>query len=152
MNLLEEVRATEIPGKRGGEFLYAKAIYAYFNEIEKLKAEGFTFITICKSLERRGILPKNSDPHSFRRAYRREIIRRQRTALKEVNADDRTKRNIKAGENVQKYEISRKGEQRKLGIPFTPARTKNSKAGLHVNTDNTFDLTPINDDDMPDNI
>ena len=150
MNLLEEIRTTETPGKRGGEFLYAQAVYSCFSDIEILKAEGFTLATICKYLEKREILPKNSDPHSFCRAFRREIKRRQRAELKEVNTDDTTKRNINTEENFQKRDVSKISEQKKPEIPFIPARAKNGKAGLHVNPDNTFKMPPKDLDDMPD--
>jgi DNA-binding transcriptional MerR regulator len=77
---LEELRETETPGRRGGEFIYARAVYAYFREIEELKAEGFTLATICRFLEKREILPAGSDPRSFCRAFRRrrEAVGRKR--------------------------------------------------------------------------
>jgi hypothetical protein len=104
---LDEIRETETPGKRGGEFVYAQAVYGCFDEIEKLKVEGFTLTTICKYLERKGLLPANSDPRSFCRAFRRrrEAARRRQTALKEGNVHDTVKKILKSKENAPKHEI-----------------------------------------------
>ena len=150
MSFWEEIRTTETPGKRGGESFYAQAIYSHFGEIKKLKTEGFTLATICKFLGKKGVLPMNSDPNSFRRAFRREIVRRQRTSLKEINVNDTTKKNIKTGENIQKHEISRTNGKQESEVSFIPVKKKSGKSGLQVNPDNTFKITPVDPDDLPD--
>jgi hypothetical protein len=53
LGILAGIRDSESPGRRGGGFHYARAIYAYFTEIQELKAEGFTMATICKFLEKK---------------------------------------------------------------------------------------------------
>ena len=146
MNLLEDIRATEMPGKRGGEFSYARAIYAYFDEIRKLKAEGFTLTTICNFLEKKGVLPTDSDPRSFRRAFRREAVRRQKTILKEENINDTAKKGIKVKANIPKGE----GAKQKPEVPVIPVKPKNNRAGPQINPDNTFNITPVDPDDLPD--
>lgn len=142
MRLLEDIRVTETPGKRGGEFFYAQVIYAYFDEIEKLKTEGFTLTTICKFLEKKGALPTDSDPRSFRRAFRREFARRQQAASKEVNVNDTLKMVMKAKESIPRREIS------EANVKHRPE--KSNKAGLQINPDNTFRINPIDPDDLPD--
>ena len=146
MNFLEDIRATEMPGKRGGEFSYARAIYAYFDEIKKLKAEGFTLTTICNFLEKKGALPTDSDPRSFRRAFRREAVRRQKTILKEENINDTAKKGIKAKANIPKDE----GAKQKPEVPVIPVKPKNKRSGPQINPDNTFNITPVDPDDLPD--
>ena len=150
MRLLEDIRATETPGKRGGEFFYAQMIYGYFDEIEKLKGEGFTLTTICKFLEKKGALPEKSDPRSFRRAFRREAARRQRAISKEVKVNDTAKKEVKGGENIPRRDVSEAGVKQKPEIPFTPAKSKSSRGRLQINPDNTFNITPIDPDDLPD--
>ena len=143
MRLLDDIRATETPGKRGGEFFYAQVIYGYFDEIEKLKAEGFTMTTICKFLEKKGALPTNSDPRSFRRGFRREAARRQRTTSREVNVSGTAKKGIKP-------RISEASVKQRAEIPVIPTKAKNDRSGLQVNPDNTFTIAPIDPDDLPD--
>ena len=146
MRLLEDIKATETPGKRGGEFFYAQVIYAHFDEIEKLKTEGFTLTTICKFLEKKGVLPTDSDPRSFRRAFRRESARRQRTTLREVNVNDTAKK----GENFSKRVISEASVKQSPEIPVRPIKPRSNKAGPHVNPDNTFRINPVDPDGLPD--
>jgi DNA-binding transcriptional MerR regulator len=117
VSLFEDIRATEMPGKRGGEYLYAQAIFAYFNEIEKLKAEGFTMATICKFLEKKEVLPNNSDPYSFRRAFRREVVRRERAISQEVNINDNVKKGMKIKGNTSKNRIFEINATQRPGIP-----------------------------------
>ena len=150
MNLLEEIRLTETPGKRGGEFFYAQVVYAHFSEIEKLKTEGFTLATIYKFLEKKEVLPIDSDTHSFRRAFRREIARRQRVVLKEENANSKTKKTINTRENISKQELSRISEKQEPEVSFTPVKARSGRPGLQVNPDNTFRMKPIDPDDLPD--
>ena len=106
--------------------------------------------TICKFLEKKEILPINSAPHSFRRAFRREIARRKQTLLKEENINNTTKKIIKTGDNISKHKVSRKNEKQELEIPITPAKTKSGKTGLQINPDNTFRIMPVDPDDLPD--
>jgi DNA-binding transcriptional MerR regulator len=78
--LVLRVRETETPGRQGAAFCYAKAAYAAFREITALRDEGFSMAAIHKVMEIDGLLPENSSPHSFRRAFRRELARRDRAA------------------------------------------------------------------------
>ena len=146
MRLSEEIRATEMPGKRGGDFFYAQAIYGYFDEIEKLRAEGFTLTTICKFLEKKGMLPTDSDPRSFRRAFRRESVRRQRSTSMEVKVQKR----MKVKETISKREFLDVSMKPKQEIAVTPAKPKKSSSGPQINPDNTFKIAPIDPDDLPD--
>ena len=148
VSLLDDIRVAETPGKRGGEFLYAQAIYAYFDEIEKLKAEGFTLATICKFLEKKEALPIGSNPYSFRRAFRREAARRKRIKPKEENIYDTEKKDVKDKKNDLKREtLSAKREPIK---PIIPVKPKSSNTGTQINPDNTFKIAPIDPDDLPD--
>jgi len=144
VSLLDDIRVTETPGKRGGEFSYAQAIYTYFDEIEKLKAEGFTLATICKFLEKKEILPINASPYSFRRAFRREAVRRKRAILKEDNAHGTSKKGMKPKENAPKHEPSR------VSVNEVKREPKSNKVGPHINPDNTFRIAPVDPDDLPD--
>jgi 2-keto-4-pentenoate hydratase/2-oxohepta-3-ene-1,7-dioic acid hydratase in catechol pathway len=150
VSFLEDIREEEVPGKRGGDFFYAQVMYSHFDEIEKLKAEGFTLTIICKFLEKKGALPTNSDLHSFRRAFRREAARRQRVNSKEVNVNDTAKKGIKTGENVSKHEASVVNVRQRPEVPFIPVKPKNNSSRPEINPDNTFTIKPINPDDLPD--
>ena len=95
MDLIETVRATRVPGRQGKESPYAQAVYKYYAEIKQLKTEGFTFRTICQTLEDVAELPKNSDPISFRQAFQREVKRRkQATITIETVPEQSTKQNL----------------------------------------------------------
>ena len=150
MNLLEEIKETEIPGKGGGGFFYAQVVYGHFDAIEKLKVEGFTLTTICRFLEKKGALPPNADPHSFRRAFRREIARRQRVISKEVKVNDTAKKRMESKENISKHEILEASMKQNLEAPIITTKPKNSKARPQINPDNTFRIAPIDPDDLPD--
>jgi hypothetical protein len=150
VSLLDGIRETETPGKRGGEFFYAQAIYGCFDEIEELKAEGFTLTTICKYLERKEVLPTGSDPRSFCRAFRREAARRKQAVPKERDISDTTKKALKSKENAPKREISGTSAQQRPEASFTPAKPKSGKPGVQINPDNTFKIAPIDPDDLPD--
>jgi hypothetical protein len=151
VSLLEEIRETEAPGKRGDEFVYARAIYGYFSEIEKLKAEGFTLTTICRFLEKKEILPAGSDPRSFCRAFRRrrEAASRKQPMRKEAHTDDTAKKTVTHKRDVPKHETAGTTAGRKPEVSFTPARPKNTKTGLQINPDNTFEISPIDPEDLP---
>ena len=80
ISLVQRVRETETPGKYGAAFCYSKAVYAAFGEILALREEGFSMVAICKVMKSDGLLPKNANPYSFRRAFKREFTRREKTA------------------------------------------------------------------------
>ena len=153
MSLFDDIKATETPGKSGGEFFYAQAIYSYFSDIEKLKAEGFTLTTICKFLEKKGVLPISSDPRSFRRAFRREAERRKQVIAKEENVHDTSTKGMKLKENAPKHEfsgVSANEVKREPGNSVISVKLKNSKSGPQINPDNTFKIAPVDPDDLPD--
>ena len=79
-NLIHRVRETETPGRYGAAYCYSKVVYAAFREISALREEGFSMTAICKIMESDGLLPKNASPFSFRRAFKRELARREKTA------------------------------------------------------------------------
>ena len=153
MNLFDDIKATEIPGNSGGEFFYAQAIYSYFSDIEKLKAEGFTLTTICKYLEKKGVLPTNSTPRSFRRAFRREVERRKQVIAKEKNIHDTSTKGMKLKENAPKHEFSEVSANKAKREPentVISVKLKDSKAGSQINPDYTFKIAPVDPDDLPD--
>ena len=145
--VLADIRQTELPGRKGSVFHYARTVYACFADVQNLIAEGFTLATICKYLEKKGALPSGADTRSFCRAYRREKIRRERsvrqkkTTVKEVSVKN---------DNVAKLTEA-------TGAKREPAMTDKHtqppvepKDGLRLNSDNTFKIEPIDFDDLPD--
>ncbi|GHV30577.1 hypothetical protein FACS1894167_11640 [Synergistales bacterium] len=148
-SILEDVRRTEIKGRKGGTFVYAGAIYRYFEDIRDLKAEGYTFATICKFLEEKNVLPADSDQRSFCRAFRREVARRKRTAKakKSEGIHGTVISPNKPKGNATKEVSSASAAQ---GMGFVPTKPMPDKTGLQVNTDNTFNIRPIDLDDLPD--
>jgi hypothetical protein len=147
-SILEEVRKTETPGKRG-VFAYAGAIYRYFEDIRELKAEGFSLVTICKFLAEKGILPINYDTHSFRRAFQREAARRRRVENSKGGVRRAAIKNVSTG-NAAKREIPAIGAEQEPRDSSIPPEPLAGKAGVQINPDNTFTIRPIDPDDLPD--
>jgi hypothetical protein len=145
--VLADIRETELPGRRGGVFHYARAVYACFAEIQNLISEGFTLSTICKFLERKGILPPGADVRSFCRAFRREKTRRERSAKrKSKNAKEALVKNDNA---VKLTETN--NAKRETGTPDIQTQPTVKPGGrLQVNPDNTFVIKPIDFDGLPD--
>lgn len=140
---LADIRETEYPG-RNGDFPYARLVSACFEEIAELKDEGFSMATIRRFLEKKGALAPGSDPRSFCRAFRREFARRMRRAkskgMRDKAANVRSvasDRPVPAETKTKVVHESAKPNSRK------PAR------GLQVNSDNTFTIRPIDENDLP---
>jgi hypothetical protein len=145
--ILAGIRETELPGRRGGVSHYARTVYACFAEIQNLTAEGFTLSTICKFLERKGVLPQGADTRGFCRAYRREVARRERPVRsKRAKAKEVSVRNDNAAKLTEatgaRREPAMTGKQ--TPPPLEP------KGGLRLNPDNTFKIEPIDFDGLPD--
>jgi hypothetical protein len=144
---LADIRETERPGRRGGVFYYAGAVYACFAEIQGLISEGFTLTTICRFLEKKGVLPVGADTRSFCRAYRRERSRRERPVMrKKTKVKEASVKNDGAAKLTEatgaKQEPGMAGKQ-------TPPEVK-SMGGLRLSPDNTFKIKPVDLDDLPD--
>jgi hypothetical protein len=146
-DMLADIRETELPGRRGGASHYARTVCACFAEIQGLIAEGFTLSTICKFLEKKGVLPPGADVRSFCRAFNRERSRRERPAKrKRAKTKEESVKNDNAanmmGATAAKQEPGMTGKQ-------TPHVTE-PKGGLWLNSDNTFKIEPIDLGDLPD--
>jgi hypothetical protein len=145
--LLAGIRETELPGRRGGAFHYAKTVYACFAEIQSLTAEGFTLSTICKFLEKKGVLPQGADARGFCRAYRREKTRREcsarrkKTKVREVS--------VKNSYTAKLTEVTEAEQEPGMTGKQAPSPVGH-RGGLRINPDNTFKIEPINPDDLPD--
>ena len=130
MSLFDDIKATETPGKSGVGFFYAQAIYGCFSDIERLKTEGFTLTTICKFLEKKGVLPTGSDPRSFRQAFHREAERRKQAILKEESVHDASTKGMKHEEIASKHELpgaNANKTKREPGNPVISVKLQNSK-------------------------
>jgi hypothetical protein len=145
--VLADIRETELPGRRGGVFHYARTAYACFADIQNLIAEGFTLSTICKFLEKKGALPPRADIRSFCRAFNREKARRERSVkrkkmnVKEVSAKD---------DNAAKFaEVI--GAKRETGAPVMKTQSPvEPRCGPRINSDNTFKIEPVDCEGLPD--
>ena len=145
--MLAGIRETELPGRRGGAPHYARTVYACFAEIQNLTAEGFTLSTICKFLERKGVLPQGADTRGFCRAYRREVERRERPVRsKRAKAKEVSVRNDNAAKLTEATGAKR--EPAMIGKQTPPP--VEPKGGLRLNPDNTFKIEPIDPGDLPD--
>jgi DNA-binding transcriptional MerR regulator len=144
--VLAGIRETELPGRKGGVFHYARTVYACFAEIQSLTAEGFTLSTICKFLERKGVLPPEADIRSFCRAYRREKTRRERSVRqKKAKVKEVSVKNDSAAKLMEATGAKREPAMTDKQTPH-PVKPK---GGLRLNPDNTFKIEPINPDDLP---
>jgi hypothetical protein len=147
-SILEDVRETEAKGRKGGMFAYAAAIYRYFDDIRELTSDGYTFATVCKFLEGKNILPADSDPRSFCRAFNREASRRKRAAKsKKAEGTHDTGKAAKPIGNSAKGAVLPVAAQKQAVVPTNPAP---DPFNLVVAPDNTFNIRPIDPDDLPD--
>lgn len=145
-SMLADIRETESPGRSGRDFPYAKTVYACFAEIQNLTAEGFTLSTICKYLTKKGALPPGADSRSFCRAFRKERARRERF---ETQKKSRTRRPVKNDDAGKLGEAT--GTKQGVSLPAPAYRTHvEPDKGARLNPGNTFEIEPIDPDDLPD--
>jgi hypothetical protein len=146
-DMLADIRETELPGRRGGASHYAGAVRACFAEIQGLIGEGFTLFTICKYLEKKGVLPPGADARSFCRAFGRERSRRERpTKWKKAKIKEKSVKN----DNTAKMMDATAAKQEPGLSPQQCQSPIKSGARLQINPDNTFKIEPIDLDDLPD--
>ena len=81
--LVQRVKESETPGRHGAAYCYSRVVYAAFREIAALRDERFSLAAICRVMESDGLLPERACPHSFRRAFRRELDRRSKATMKQ---------------------------------------------------------------------
>jgi hypothetical protein len=147
---LADIRKMERPGRRGGAFCYAGAVYACFADIQALVSEGFTLTTICKFLEKKGLLPTGADTRSFCRAYRRERSRRERPAMrKKTKAKEVSVKNDSAAKLTETTGAKQESGMTGMTGKQTPPPAE-PRGGLRLNPDNTFKIEPIDLGDLPD--
>jgi hypothetical protein len=145
---LADIRETERPGRRGGSFCYAGAVYACFAEIQALVSEGFTLTTICRFLEKKGGLPAGADTRSFCRAYRRERSRRERYIRQKKT---KTREAPVKNDNMAKLTLTDMTEvKQEQGMTDKTPPPVEPRGGFRLNPDNTFKIEPIDPDDLPD--
>ena len=160
MRAVEHIRARASPVRNNILFSYARTAHTSFEEVEALRLEGYSFITISQEFAVRGLLPQDADPYSFSRAFRREAAKRQRLygskdAKKETqSAGNDTRETVaKPAKNDSKPDVKQPQRQEKSNdFPASPATVKEKKsfrAGLQVNPDNTFVIRPIDPNDLP---
>jgi hypothetical protein len=145
--MLADIRETELPGRRGGVFHYARTAYACFADIQNLIAEGFTLSTICKFLEKKGALPSGADTRSFCRAFNREKARKERSAKrKKTNVKEVSAKNDNAAKLTETSGVKREtgASAMKTQSPAEP------KGGPRINPDNTFKIEPVDLEGLPD--
>ena len=146
--------------------VYARMMRRSFERVRELRMEKFKFSDICRAYAQAGVLPADADPSSFRKAFRNEEKHRARNVELEKRVSDA--RNAPVGHGVEggdrpagtreadgqpsekKAPVFHSPALRTSGI--TPARrptTARSGAGLGVRPDNTFDIVPIDPDELP---
>lgn len=76
---IEEIMQNETPLRKKEGYVYSTAVKSFFSKIRALRSRGFSFIQICGAFEKTGLLPEESNPYSFRQAFIREFVRRDRT-------------------------------------------------------------------------
>jgi hypothetical protein len=103
------LKANSAPGRRRGDFSYARIARAAFEDIRGLTAEGFSYAAICEAFETNGLLPKGSKPYSLSRAVRRETARRQKRA--EPAGTERAIQDVGGKLDAPKTSASAKGVQ-----------------------------------------
>jgi hypothetical protein len=136
---LEKIRAS--PGG-GGAVPFAKTAGAVFEEIESLRSERFKLIDIHKTLMAEGYLPEGSNPNSLSKALCRERKRR--------SSRPNAARGVKKNAGVFQGEGSQDGTRQKTAVYNPPEYLTGGSAGPRLKPDNTFDIEPIDPDDLPD--
>ena len=148
LDILTEIRETEMPGRGGAASPYAQIIYEYYAEIEELVGEGFAMVAICRYFQKKGVLASDADVHSFRRAFRRENLRRKRAGKSnESKRKSSSEKKEAVKQQEEKSHVPKAKEQKEIPVPQPTAK---ASTALQVNPDNTFAIRPIDPDDLPD--
>ena len=84
-----ELLVRETPLNRNMNQIYSKTMRSAFENVRKVRADGFGFTQICGAFAEAGLLPRQAHPHSFRQAFYREAKRRDREKelLKRIKDD-----------------------------------------------------------------
>ena len=133
-------------------YCYAKTVVASFEEIQSLRARGIRFDKICELLETSGLLPENANVHSFRQAFAREKTRRSK--IGGFEAQETKKSGVKVNEACVVSREKKPTEinspaPRSSGVLSIPKRMAGNETRLVVKPDNTFEIRPINTEDLP---
>jgi hypothetical protein len=99
LEALKRVRIRDSPGNRRALSQFARIARSAFDEIEELRYERFSLVTICKALETEGYLPEGSDPGSLSKALRRE--RKRRGSRSRASGVRRPAKDVHTGESPQ---------------------------------------------------
>jgi hypothetical protein len=67
-----------VPLKRHEHNVYSKIVRLAFEDVQKARADGFSFTQICGAFEGVELLPQKAHPHSFRQAFYREKKRQEK--------------------------------------------------------------------------
>ena len=162
----ELLMGSERKGRAVDYGVYARMMRRSFERVRELRMEKFKFSDICRAYAQAGVLPADADPSSFRKAFRNEEKRRARNVELEKRVSDA--RNAPVGHGVEggdKPAVIREADgqpsEKKAPVFHSPAlrtsgitsarrqTTPRSAASLGVRPDNTFDIVPIDPDELP---
>ena len=136
--LVQRVRETKTPGRHGATYCYSRLVYVAFREIAALREERFSMAAICKVMESDGLLPERASLNSFRRAFRREVARRNKAANR-VNAP--VDKANPAAVSPNKAAQNKMGETEKELNRKMSGRVVNTGLGKIIkNSDGSFDI------------
>jgi hypothetical protein len=75
---LDAAMEHEKPLRRKEGRVYSRTAREFFGKIKAFRGKGFSFVQICGAFEKAEVLPRGSNPYSFRQAFLRELSKRAR--------------------------------------------------------------------------
>jgi hypothetical protein len=66
------------PVKRHNDVSYALVVKTGYEEILKLREDGYSYDVICEVFAENGLFPNGANPKTFRSAFLRETVRREK--------------------------------------------------------------------------
>lgn len=145
LDALKKVRVRDSPGNRRSPSQFARIARSAFDEIEALRSERFSLVTICKALETDGCLPEGSDPDSLSKALCRERKRRGSRSCPASGAG-RPAKDVHTDENPQSgtgLETAGGADNAQQGRP------ERDVPGMRLKPGNKFVIRPLDLEGLP---
>jgi len=134
--------------RRRGDVSYALVVKVGYEEIQKLRSDGYSYDVICETLSRNGVLDTGASPKNLCSAFLRETkrrLKRQQTPGHNIDASMKTDagttpvapdtNGVRTGEKVAEKE-SEKARIRRL----TGTIVNTGLGEIVKHTDGSFDL------------
>lgn len=79
--VIEKLRE-KVPRRKCAANQFAAKVREHYLEIRDMRKEGYSYLQILSAFEEEKLLPEDSKVNSFKQAFRREFIRRERVNIR----------------------------------------------------------------------